>query len=150
MRIPTYMDVTHCIFNQSSHQGKTDKYTNYSEHTGITTTEGQSTVNVITTIDDGETSTIEGMTLLICNFANEREWDRYHTPRNIILALFGEVGELAEVFQWSGDDGLLRDVVSEETLDKAAQEIADVCIYLLRLCDVCHVPLGKVMMDILE
>lgn len=88
--------------------------------------------------------------MLIRNFANERQWHRYHTPRNIALALLGEVGELAELFQWSGDEGLVQEVVSEETLDKAGQEIADVSIYLLRLCDVCHVPLGEVMMELLD
>ncbi len=88
--------------------------------------------------------------MLIRNFANERQWDRYHTPRNIALALLGEVGELAELFQWSGDEGLVHDMLSEETLDKVGQEIADVSIYLLRLCDVCHVPLGEVTMELLK
>ena len=60
------------------------------------------------------------------------------------------MGELAELFQWSGDEGLVSDLLSEETLDKVGQEIADVSIYLLRLCDVCQVPLGEVMMVLLE
>jgi len=60
------------------------------------------------------------------------------------------VGELAELFQWSGDEGIVHEVLSPETLDKVGQEIADVSIYLLRLCDVCHVPLGEVMMELLE
>ncbi|CAD7954234.1 unnamed protein product [Amoebophrya sp. A25] len=33
-----------------------------------------------------------------------RDWEQFHTPRNLILALTGEVGELAELFQWRGDD----------------------------------------------
>lgn len=152
-------------------QGKSGKYTNYSEQTGITTTEGQSTIdspiktnNILGKVgDDGNDNnaimegeneftitTVEGMTLLIRNFANERQWHRYHTPRNIALALLGEVGELAELFQWNGDEGLAQDVLCEETLDKAGQEIADVSIYLLRLCDVCHVPLGEVTMELLN
>ena len=150
----------HCLLITTcficSLQGKSGKYTNYSEHTGITTTEGQSTIDSpIKTSShranniNEDSTTIEGMTSLIRNFANERQWYRYHTPRNIALALLGEVGELAELFQWSGDEGLVHDVLSEETLDKAGQEIADVSIYLLRLCDVCHVPLGEVMMELL-
>ena len=96
-----------------------------------------------------DTLTVEGVTLLIRNFANERLWNRYHTPRNIALALMGEVGELAELFQWRGDDGGL-DELSEEELDKIGQEMADVTIYLLRLADVCHVALGDVSVKLLE
>ncbi len=88
--------------------------------------------------------------LFIRRFANERQWDGFHTPRNVVLALLGEVGELAELVQWSGDDGLVGDVLCEKTLDKVGQEIADVSIYLLRLCDVCSVPLGELMIELLE
>jgi len=85
---------------------------------------------------------------MIRNFANERLWNRFHTPRNIALALIGEVGELAEIFQWTFDDGEID--LSEEVLDKAGQEIADVSIYLIRLADVSHVELGKVAMQLLK
>jgi hypothetical protein len=60
------------------------------------------------------------------------------------------VGELAELVQWSGDDGLVSDVLCEKTLDKVGQEIAGVSVYLLRLCDVRCVPLGEVMIKLLE
>ncbi|KAL7529941.1 hypothetical protein ACHAXR_005740, partial [Thalassiosira sp. AJA248-18] len=128
-------------------KGKSGKYTNYSEQTGITTTQGQSTIDSPTKSSSNameDTTTVEGITLLIRNFANERLWNRYHTPRNIALALLGEVGELAELFQWRFDEGGIE--LSEEELDKIGQEVADVSIYLLRLADVCHVPLGEVTM----
>ena len=106
-----------------------------------------------------DTITIEGVTLFIGKFANDRLWNRYHTPRNIALALLGEVGELAELFQWSGDiensdssndgeegKGCLSGW-SEEEVDKVGQEIADVSIYLIRLADICNVQLGQVAMQ---
>lgn len=150
-------------------QGKSGKYTKYSQQTGITKTEGQSTVNkdlnnisFESTISDSETEeadfeTIEGVTLLLRQFALDRLWNRFHTPRNIALALMGEVGELAELFQWSGDvanesvngnvngpcAGLIGIGWSAEEVDKVGQEIADVAIYLIRLADVCGVPLGE-------
>ena len=156
-------------------QGKSGKYTNYSKHTGITKTEGQSTIDTPLNSrsedssensepsSDGmdDTTTIEGVTTLIRKFANDRLWNRYHTPRNIALAILGEVGELAELFQWSGDvDKTADDCVggsgrkvglagwSKEELDKVGQEIADVSIYLLRLADVCHVRLGHVALQL--
>lgn len=66
-------------------------------------------------------------------FAEERDWDQFHTPKNLLMALTGEVGELCEQFQWLTDaesktlDGHLREDV--------ADEIADVQIYLIRLAD---------------
>ncbi|KAL3782829.1 hypothetical protein ACHAW5_000101 [Stephanodiscus triporus] len=95
--------ISSSIFNP---KGKSGKYTNYSDHTGITTTVGQSTINSPTkacTNDMEDDITVEGITLMIRNFANERQWYRYHTPRNIALAILGELGELAELFQWLGD-----------------------------------------------
>lgn len=134
-------------------KGKSGKYTNYSDKTGITTTEGQSTIHSPTkkSANMEDTTTVEGITLLIRNFANERLWNRYHTPRNIALALLGEVGELAELFQWKGDEQGANSVdFSEEELDKIGQEIADVSIYLMRLADICHVPLGELSMELLD
>lgn len=147
---PVYSNAKHfmlCIIAQ----GKSGKYTNYSSQTGITTTEGQSTIDsptksAVNEIED--TETIEGVTYLIRHFANERLWNRFHTPRNIALALLGEVGELAELLQWKGDEGELG--LSESELDKIGQELADVSIYLLRLADVCHIQLGKVTMELLN
>ena len=65
----------------------------------------------------------------IDDFSQARDWQTFHLPRNIVLALVGEVGELCELVQWSGDT-----VVSTKVnLDKLSQELADVTIYLLRL-----------------
>ena len=133
------------------HQGKSGKYTNYSAQTGITTTEGQSTIDSPTKAASSEmedTTTVEGITYLIRHFANARLWNRFHTPRNIALALLGEVGELAELFQWKGDVGEIE--LTEEELDKIGQEIADVSIYLIRLADVCHIRLGEKTMQLLN
>jgi dCTP diphosphatase len=72
----------------------------------------------------------------ILDFASARNWAQFHTPRNLVLALLGEVGELAELLQFKGDDGPLE--LSSEELDKLSQEVADVSIYLLRLATVCQ------------
>ena len=52
---------------------------------------------------DGDGLDVEALRLRIADFAKERDWDQFHTPRNILLALVGEVGELAECFQWKGE-----------------------------------------------
>ena len=115
--------------------------------------------------DEADTETIEGITLLLRQFALNRQWNLYHTPRNIALALMGEVGELAELFQWSGDSvddeskagahsenevrGLMSIGWTSEDVDKVGQEIADVSIYLIRLADVCGVSLGVTSLKLL-
>jgi dCTP diphosphatase len=71
----------------------------------------------------------------ITEFSEKRDWSQFHTPRNIVLALLGEVGELAELVQFKGDDDI---AFTEEELDKLGQELADVAIYLLRLSFVCQ------------
>jgi NTP pyrophosphatase (non-canonical NTP hydrolase) len=134
-------------------KGKSGKYTDYSEHTGITTTEGQCTINTPTKTssnDMEDTTTVEGVTILIRNFADERSWHRHHSPRNLALAMLGEAGELAEIVQWAKDEGELEAKLSEKELDKVGQEIADVAIYLLRLADVCHVELGEEAKKLIE
>lgn len=115
-----------------------------------------------TASQENDTATIEGVTLLLQKFASDRLWNRYHTPRNIALALMGEVGELAELFQWHGDVGSNDDGVniqaadllgvgwSDEEVDKVGQEIADVSIYLMRLADVCGVSLGEVSVKLIH
>ena len=143
--------IAHTTIHIIHHQGKSGKYTNYSAQTGITTTEGQSTIDSPTKSASREmedTTTVEGITYLIRHFANARLWNRFHTPRNIALALLGEVGELAELFQWKGDAGEIE--LTEEELDKIGQEIADVSIYLMRLADVCHIRLGEKTMQLLK
>jgi dCTP diphosphatase len=134
-------------------KGKAGKYTDYSALTGITKNEGQCTINTPTKTssnDMEDTTTVEGVTILIRNFADERLWHRHHCPRNIALAMMGEVGELAEIFQWKKDEGELETKLSEKELDKVGQEIADVAIYLLRLADVCHVQLGEEARKLVE
>jgi len=72
-------------------------------------------------------------------FAGERDWEQFHTPKNLAMALIVEAGELAEHFQW------LTGEQSQSLTDKqywdVTEEIADVFIYLVRLADVTGVDL---------
>ena len=80
-------------------------------------------------------SELEDLQLAIRKFAEEREWDQFHNIRNLFLALVGEVGEIAEILQWTPDgdiDALLANQVKKEAL---GEELADVLIYLLRMVD---------------
>ncbi|KAL2506363.1 NTP Pyrophosphohydrolase MazG-related [Abeliophyllum distichum] len=50
--------------------------------------------------------TLEELKEKMANFAKERDWDQFHSPRNLLLALVGEVGELSEIFQWKDICGI--------------------------------------------
>jgi dCTP diphosphatase len=88
--------------------------------------------------------TLEALRGAMASFAAEREWQRYHTPRNLCLALVGEAGELAELFQWRGDDGAAPGVPgwSARDVEHLGEELSDVLLYLVRLADVCGVDLA--------
>ncbi|KAG6785283.1 hypothetical protein POTOM_011013 [Populus tomentosa] len=86
----------------------------------------------------------------MADFAKERDWDQFHSPRNLLLAMVGEVGELSEIFQWKGEVPRgLPDWKGEEK-EHLGEELSDVLLYLVRLSDVCGVDLGKAAMRKLE
>jgi len=65
-------------------------------------------------------------------FASERDWEQFHSPRNLLLAVVSEVGELAEVVRWSGDT---EPVITDANRQAWEDEMADVFILLVRLAD---------------
>ena len=72
-------------------------------------------------------------------FAAEREWDQFHTPKNLAIALSIEAAELLEHFQWTGDKDPER--LTPAKLDAVSQEAADVLLYLVRLADKLNIDL---------
>ena len=76
-------------------------------------------------------------------FAGARDWDQFYTPKNLAMALAGEAGELLEVFQWQSPEESAR--LSEEQTRAAADEMADVLQYVVRLADVLEIDLGDAL-----
>jgi NTP pyrophosphatase (non-canonical NTP hydrolase) len=66
-------------------------------------------------------------------FARERDWEQFHSPKNLAMALAVESAELLEVFQWLREDESRR--LGPEAMVRAEDEIADVLLYLVRLAD---------------
>ncbi len=66
-------------------------------------------------------------------FANARDWEQFHTPKNLAMALSVEAAELLEVFQWLTD--AQSQSLAPPALAAARDEVADVLLYLVRLCD---------------
>jgi NTP pyrophosphatase (non-canonical NTP hydrolase) len=96
-------------------------------------------------MNNSERDSINDLKLLLRGFADNRDWNQFHTPRNLVLALAGEVGELAATLQWVSDCEVSEWLKSPENRSQFEAELADVLSYLLRLADQTDVDLGKAL-----
>ena len=74
-------------------------------------------------------------------FSAEREWEQFHTPKNVSMALSVEASELLEIFQWLTPEE--SEHLSSEQYIRVAEEIGDVANYLIRLCDLLDLDLEE-------
>jgi dCTP diphosphatase len=79
-------------------------------------------------------------------FVHERDWEQFHTPRNLVLALVGEIGELAELFQWLSDEQAAAAMHDADLATRIREELADVFSYVLRLSDILGISLEEALM----
>ncbi|KAJ7957290.1 dCTP pyrophosphatase 1-like [Quillaja saponaria] len=94
--------------------------------------------------------TLEELRKKMADFGRERDWDQFHSPRNLLLALVGEVGELSEIFQWRGEVPRGLPDWKDEEKQHLGEELSDVLLYLIRLSDICGIDLGKAVLKKLE
>lgn len=73
------------------------------------------------------------LTLKLKEFAAARDWEQFHSPKNLAMALCAEAGELVEHFQWLSE--AQSQALDADKRQQVAYEMADVLIYLLRLCE---------------
>ncbi len=83
-------------------------------------------------------------------FAQERDWEQFHSPKNLAMALSGEVGELSEIFQWLTEDQSNKENISDEDLAKVREEVADILLYIIRLSDKLDIDLEQAVLDKLK
>ncbi len=79
----------------------------------------------------------------IRKFAQARDWEQFHTSKNLAMAIAGEAGELSSEFQWLSPYQSERTSLSPDKLKAIALEMADVQIYLLRLADVLSIDIPE-------
>lgn len=78
-------------------------------------------------------SEIDSLKLRLREFAAARDWDQYHSPKNLAMALSVEVAEIVEHFQWLSEEQSIE--LPQKTMDDVENELADCFIYLVRLSD---------------
>jgi dCTP diphosphatase len=74
-------------------------------------------------------------------FIDKRDWRQFHDPKSLILALVGEVGELAELYQWLPAESAAELASHEPLRTRTAEEMSDVLIYLLAFADAVNIDL---------
>jgi NTP pyrophosphatase (non-canonical NTP hydrolase) len=67
------------------------------------------------------------------DFANERNWDQFHNPKNLAMALAGEAGELLEIFQWLSETDAATAGNNGDIKENTSLELADIIIYAIQL-----------------
>ena len=78
-------------------------------------------------------SDLDTLTQRLRDFADARDWEQFHSPKNLTMALSVEVAEIVEHFQWLSE--AQSNDLPEQTLDKVETELADTLLYLVRLAD---------------
>jgi dCTP diphosphatase len=97
---------------------------------------------------EGRRGLIESLRDKLRQFAADRDWDQFHSPKNLATALSVEAAELLEHFQWMSDADSAS--MSAEKLLKVREEVADVFLYLIRLADKLDIDLGSAATEKIE
>ncbi len=79
------------------------------------------------------TDSLKHLNTRLLEFAREREWEQFHSPKNLAMALVAEGGELMEHFQWLTQEQSYQ--LSDEKYEQVALEMADILIYLIRCAE---------------
>jgi dCTP diphosphatase len=75
------------------------------------------------------------LAMTLRSFAAERDWDQFHTPKNLATAISVEAAELLEIFQWSRGQRSWADITDSSIRAKVEDELADILLYVLRFAD---------------
>ena len=84
----------------------------------------------------------------IKKFVNERDWDQFHSPKNLSMALSVEASELVEIYQWQKEDDYKTDDVKIK--DAVKDELVDIFFYLMRMCHKTNIDLEKSFYEKME
>ena len=91
------------------------------------------------------TDRLDHLRVRLAQFAAERDWDQFHSPKNLAMAVSAEAGELLEHFQWLSEED--SSALSPQAIAEVREELADVLLYLIRLADKLNVDLDASALD---
>jgi dCTP diphosphatase len=94
------------------------------------------------------TNQLQDLKTRIRQFADERDWDQFHSPKNLAMALIVEAAELVEHFQWLTEEQSKS--LTEDKIDEIKIELADILIYLVRIADKLDIDLEQAALKKLQ
>ncbi|MCB5187735.1 nucleotide pyrophosphohydrolase [Methylobacillus caricis] len=89
--------------------------------------------------DADKPDSLDQLRVRISHFVQERDWEQFHTPKNLAMAMIVEAAEVVEHFQW--DTPAESATLSEQRKTEIGHELADTFVYLLRIAEVCGIDL---------
>ncbi len=92
-------------------------------------------------------TTVSELRERVLAFAREREWERYHNPKNLSMALAGEAAELMEYFLWHDGTQSASAAADPSKAEGIREELADVVIYALEFANVCGIDIADAISD---
>tara|TARA_B100002051_G_C16537200_1_gene535696 strand:- start:422 stop:754 length:333 start_codon:yes stop_codon:yes gene_type:complete len=94
--------------------------------------------------------TLEKLRKIQAEFARERDWDKYHIPKNLAMALSVEASELVEIFQWLNNDEIKTKLKDEKFKESIEDEIADILLYLIRIAEIAKINIKEATLSKIE
>lgn len=88
---------------------------------------------------------IHNIQKVIKKFSQDRDWDQFHNPKNLAMALSVETAELVEIFQWLTEKQALH--LDEAKQEHLKEEIADISVYMIRICMAYDIDLEAAILD---
>jgi NTP pyrophosphatase (non-canonical NTP hydrolase) len=97
-------------------------------------------------LSEGVMSNLNDIKKEIVEFIKERNWEQFHTPKNLAIAIGAEAGELLECFQWKTDEDI-KTMIETKEVEKMSDEIADIVIYSISLCNSMNIDLDRAILE---
>jgi len=105
--------------------------------------------NINVMVTDNET-TLTDVKQMISRFVEERDWLQYHDPKNLVMAMMSEVGELADQFRWVSNTESHTLAASTEHAEDVADELADIMMFAIEFASVCNIDIASAITSKLE
>lgn len=94
-----------------------------------------------------DTINIDKLKKTLAEFAKVRDWEKFHSPKNLSMALAGEAAELLEIFQWCTEEESLKLKTNTAMKEIVSQELADIILYTIRLADQLNIALNTALIN---
>ena len=95
-------------------------------------------------------TTLTDLKRSISRFVRERDWHQFHDPKNLVMAMSSEVGELADLFRWVENRESMQLAKSPDYGPQVAQELADILMFVVEFASVCDIDLASAVAEKLE